>query len=284
MDNKPLVSVVIPTFNSGKTLAKCLESIKNQTYENVKVVVIDSYSKDKTIKIAKKFGAKIVLTAWKLMGARYVGLKESNGVLILMLDSDQILEETAIERSVTMIMDGYDMLCLEEHTYQPKTWIQKLFEADRKLIHKLADVHLDPIEGVLLARFYKRDVLEKAFKDIPKELFPSVVAHDHAFIYYEAYKVSKKVGLLPNAVWHIEPASLVELWKKNYRYGKTTKELVKTGFYQELLKKKVRFRKGAFKSKNLKLALQSYILLLLKGLPYKIGYWIGEGDKNAEQR
>lgn len=270
MENKPLVSVVIPTYNSEKTLAKCLESVKNQTYKNVEIIVVDSYSKDRSVEIARSFDVEVIHTKWKLLGARYIGFKESSGDIIVLLDSDQILEKTAIERSINMLKNGYDMICLEEHTYEAKTWIQRLFEADRKLVHKFTDIHLDPLEGVLLARVYRKEILDKVFKNIPEVLFPIVVAHDHAIIYYEACKISQKVGILPNAIWHIEPSSLWSLIKKNYRYGKSTYDLVKSGYYRGLLLKKVRFRKGALK--DLKLALQTYLLLTLKGIGYYIGY------------
>ncbi|MFH7873662.1 MAG: glycosyltransferase, partial [Candidatus Aenigmatarchaeota archaeon] len=49
---KPLVSIIIPTYNSEKTLAKCLESIKNQSYKNIEIIVVDRFSKDKTAEIA----------------------------------------------------------------------------------------------------------------------------------------------------------------------------------------------------------------------------------------
>ena len=271
MKDEPLVSIIIPTYNSQKTLAKCLESIKNQTYENIEVIVVDSYSRDRTIKIAESFGVRIIQTNWKLLGARYLGFRESYGDVILLLDSDQILERTAIERSVKLLNNGYDMLCMEEHTFESKGWLQKLFKADRKLVHKFADIHLDPLEGVLLARVYRREILDKALKNIPETLFPIVVAHDHAIIYYEAYKLSQRVGIVPNAVWHIEPSSLWSLIKKNYRYGKSAYTLVKSGYYQDLLKKKIRFRKGALK--DWKLGLQSCLLLILKGIGYYTGYF-----------
>jgi len=51
MKDNPLVSVVIPTYNSEKTLAKCLESIKNQTYKNTESVIVDNFSTDKTTEI-----------------------------------------------------------------------------------------------------------------------------------------------------------------------------------------------------------------------------------------
>ena len=206
--------MIIPTKNSEETIETCLKSVGEQTHPNLEVIVVDSYSSDGTKEIAEKFDARIISTADKLLGARYRGLKESSGEYILLLDSDQVLNNTTITRALNII-EEYDMLCLEEHSYKPESWIQYLFAADRRLIHNLAKVHLDPLEGVLLARFYKREVLEKAFIAIPNILMPFVVAHDHAIIYYEAYLVSNRVGLLLNSVWHIEPSSIIELWNKN---------------------------------------------------------------------
>ena len=116
--------------------------------------------------------------------------------------------------------------------------------------------------------------LLKAFENIPKDIVPIVGGQDHAIIYLEAFRVSNKVGFLPNAVYHIEPNSMIQLIKKNYRWGKTSRGFVKMGYYQNLIRKKVRFRKGAIKSNNIRLILQSYMLLILKGIPYKLGYWL----------
>lgn len=55
----PLVSINIATYNSEKTLTKCLDSIKCQTYKNIEIIIMDSYSKDNTLAISRAFGAKI---------------------------------------------------------------------------------------------------------------------------------------------------------------------------------------------------------------------------------
>jgi glycosyltransferase involved in cell wall biosynthesis len=47
-EKKPFVSIIIPTYNSEKILAKCLKSIKKQTYKNIDVIVVDSCSTDST--------------------------------------------------------------------------------------------------------------------------------------------------------------------------------------------------------------------------------------------
>jgi glycosyltransferase involved in cell wall biosynthesis len=274
MKNKYKVSVVIPTYNSEKTIAKCLKSVKLQSYRNTEIIVVDSYSKDRTVEISKTFGVQVIQTQWKLLGSRFIGLTKSKGSLILMLDSDQILKNRNTITHAVKMMKKFDMLVFEEFTYRPHTWIQELFVADRELVHKLSDIHLDPSSGVLLPRMYKKKILEKAFRNIPKVLIPVVIAYDHAMIYFEAFKISNSIGILKNAVWHNEPISLTELWNKNYRYGVNTKEFSKiNSSYQKLLKDKVRFRKGAFNSGNIIQGIQTYLLIILKGIPYKIGYW-----------
>jgi glycosyltransferase involved in cell wall biosynthesis len=52
LEHHPLVSVIIPTFNSEKQLPICLESIKNQTYQNIEIIIADGFSTDKTVEIA----------------------------------------------------------------------------------------------------------------------------------------------------------------------------------------------------------------------------------------
>ena len=56
---KPLVSIIIPTYNSEMTIGKCLESIRNQSYENVEIIIVDSFSGDGTAKLAERYGARI---------------------------------------------------------------------------------------------------------------------------------------------------------------------------------------------------------------------------------
>lgn len=51
---QPKVSIVIPTFNSEKTIKKTLETIINQTYQNIEIIISDNGSTDNTINIIKK--------------------------------------------------------------------------------------------------------------------------------------------------------------------------------------------------------------------------------------
>ncbi len=62
----PLISVIVLTKDSSQTLSSCLKSVRNQSYSNIELIVVDSQSADDTVNIAQKYAAKIVNTDWKL--------------------------------------------------------------------------------------------------------------------------------------------------------------------------------------------------------------------------
>jgi glycosyltransferase involved in cell wall biosynthesis len=71
---RALVSVIVPTRNSEKTIETCLESIRRQTYPNIEIIVIDAYSRDSTRKIAEKYGARIAVSRAYRSEARNIGV------------------------------------------------------------------------------------------------------------------------------------------------------------------------------------------------------------------
>ena len=96
-DDLPSISIVIPTYNSERTLAQCLESIARQDYprEKIEIIVADGGSKDKTLEIAKKFGVdKIIRNPLRTGEAgKAVGVEAAKNEIILLQDSDNILNE-----------------------------------------------------------------------------------------------------------------------------------------------------------------------------------------------
>lgn len=245
--------------------------MKKQTYPDIEIIVVDTNSTDGTVRFCEDNEIKLLKSEWKTLGSRYIGLINCSGNYVLLLDSDQFLEPTVIEQSVSM-MEEYDMLCLEEKTFDPKSILQKLFEADRRLIHDQAELQLDPLYGALAPRFYRKKILEKVFTIIPREILPFAKAAEDSIIYFEASKLSKRVGMVPNAVWHQEPKGLLELWRKNHGYGKSARQLLKTGHYSSLVSKKLRLRDSTRASKE---KILSSILLSIKGPAYLIGFYLG---------
>lgn len=94
--NFPTVSILIPTLNSANVLSCCLESIKNQNYpkNKMEIIVADGGSTDKTLDIAKKYGAKIYINQLKTGEAgKAVAFQHARGELIALIDSDNILPD-----------------------------------------------------------------------------------------------------------------------------------------------------------------------------------------------
>jgi glycosyltransferase involved in cell wall biosynthesis len=271
---QPLISIVIPTRNSSRTLDSCLSSIQNQSYSNIELIIVDSESFDNTLEIAKKYSAKLIKTKYKVLGARFLGLKASKGNYILYLDSDQILVNPYIIEHSLSSFSNYDMLCLEEESYMPHSFLQKLIDADRKLVNSLSTRHLDPLEGVLIPRFYKYSLLECAFKKLAADNMPDIEISEDCLIYYHAYSISSKIGIIRKALMHKDPSSIITYFCKHYMYGKGTGLFVTSHLYQKLSKRNIQFRKGL--SFNLR-SIQSIILALLRNVPFLIGVAVARG-------
>lgn len=100
--NLPLVSVIIPCFNQGHYLVKSIQSVREQTYPNVEIIVINDGSTDETAKIAASFpDIKYVFQENSgLANARNRGISESEGTYVAFLDADDWFYPEAIERNV----------------------------------------------------------------------------------------------------------------------------------------------------------------------------------------
>ncbi len=272
MRNGPLVSITIPSYNSEKMIPFCLEGVAKQTYPNIETLVIDSHSTDRTRDIAASYHARVILCEGKLLATRYLGLKESKGPYVVFVDTDQILEPTAIERAVAMMVD-YDMVVFEAQSYNTEWFIPKLHGASKQIINAgfAKPGAFDPIRGPFLPRFFKREILEKAFAAIPQEMIPGTIHPDHAIIYYESYKVSQRVGGLRNAIYDIEP-DWRKLWKTQYRYGASLRS-IKKSYYGNLLLKKMGF--GPVFGRPLGAGFQTLLLAVIIKVIGWMGYYFG---------
>ncbi|WP_251955184.1 glycosyltransferase family 2 protein [Limosilactobacillus reuteri] len=102
---EPVVSVIVPTYNSERTIEKCIESLLGQTLPNFDIYVIDDGSTDKTFTCLKKFDADhrvhIYTQANKgVSSARNNGLKRVRTKYITFVDSDDFVSPTYLERLV----------------------------------------------------------------------------------------------------------------------------------------------------------------------------------------
>jgi glycosyltransferase involved in cell wall biosynthesis len=106
----PLVSVVVPTRDSGRTIERCLQSIRAQTHPAVELIVVDNFSTDDTFEVATRL-ADLALSAGDERSAqRNLGVAEASGEWILWIDSDMDLPEhivaAMVERALAEEADG----------------------------------------------------------------------------------------------------------------------------------------------------------------------------------
>lgn len=106
------VSVLIPAYNSAKTIIEALESIKNQTYQNWEIILINDGSRDETEEVLRRYlgNTKLPLKYTKQTHHNYFqairhGLKYAHGEIIFVLDADKILfNQNVFYRAVSTIL------------------------------------------------------------------------------------------------------------------------------------------------------------------------------------
>lgn len=105
----PLISVVMPTYNCRKYVGKAIESILNQTYQNIELIIVDGHSNDGTEKILNKYTdidnrIQIVYDEGKGIGAALkLGCELAKGEYIARMDSDDISLPQRLEDELQMI-------------------------------------------------------------------------------------------------------------------------------------------------------------------------------------
>src|SRR6267143_7088888 len=106
MNDKILVSAIIPTYNREAVVTHAVESILNQTYSHIEVIVVDDGSTDGTQERLLKYGSRITVIAQKNAGpaaARNRGIRASRGQLIAFLDSDDLWLPNKLERQISLM-------------------------------------------------------------------------------------------------------------------------------------------------------------------------------------
>jgi glycosyltransferase involved in cell wall biosynthesis len=96
---KPLVTSIIPAFNREEYIAEAIESVLNQTYRNIEIIVIDDGSTDNTSRILSSYNGKIKYFRQPNSGAsaaRNSGISKAAGDFISFLDSDDLWEKNKI--------------------------------------------------------------------------------------------------------------------------------------------------------------------------------------------
>jgi len=263
---KPKISVIIACKNTAKWFERCLISIKNQTFQDFEIIVVDNFSSDDTYEIAKKYADLAMQTGPERSTQFNLGFKHSNGEYIYRIGPDYELELDVLQRCIDKIEQGYDALALHNRSVGKSIWAQ---------VRYLERESYRDSNEIVAVRFMKASV------------FKSVGMFDENLVANEDFDLHKRIVEAGYKWAHVdaienhlgEPENIIEVWNKFYYYGRTIGRYMKKN--QDTSKKHITLFRPSFKKfyfelyKSPKLFVAFHIYFFVKGLAGLCGLLVG---------
>jgi glycosyltransferase involved in cell wall biosynthesis len=217
---RKILSVVLATYNEGKNLASCLDSVKGLADE---IVIVDGTSSDNTVKIAKGYGAKVLIKDNPQMFHinKQKAIDMATGDWILQLDAD----ERVSPKLAAEIKKSINMNDAEIEEYQKNIPNRELFERHQKLIEE-RDSQVGKPNGPYMAFFLPRAnyFLGRFLKsggvypDGVIRLFKKGKAYLPCKDVHEQFVVDGRVGWMQNDLLHYDSPTFKKYIARNRRY------------------------------------------------------------------
>lgn len=224
MMSQPFVSVIVPTYNSSKFLEECLESIKNQTYQNIEIIVVDNNSTDDTKEIARKYTDKVFNKGPERSAQRNFGVSESLGEYVAIIDSDMQLSPQVIEECVRKMNEDTKAVgvVIPEESFGEGFWAQ---------CKKLERSFYVGVEWMEAARFFRKNAYVQAG------------GYDKDMVSGEDWDLSQRIekqgtfGRINELIFHNEgKISLYKTIKKKFYYAQKFSKYVEKSRDEEIMK------------------------------------------------
>ena len=221
-----VVSIIIPTFNCGKTLDRCIHSVLIQSYPNIEIIIINDCSTDNTVEVLKNYREYdniIILHNNKNYGkfvSVNIGIQHSNSKYITILDADDIFHEDKIQQQI-IVFNLFDNCIAVFHNI---------------LINNLDGSKKIRNDGEISVMFKKKEILESIgyfdsnrygcdseFKDRIYKYFDKSRIITINKILYIAFKRYNSLTTSPATGIH---STMRQIYEANYRnWHKNTKKL-----------------------------------------------------------
>ena len=209
LDNKkPLVSVVIPVYNVKQYLAQCLQSVINQTYSALEIILVDDGSSDGSGEACDAYASKdnrikvIHKTNGGLSEARNVGVDRMTGEYLLFVDSDDYIHIEMIQKMMTpIIQKKADLVIAGYKEFRDGTYVEKDIEQSRSACTLTTPEALRRLYGgtqnttIACAKIYKRELFQKY-------RFPVGKLHEDEFLTYKIICDAQRIVYLPDYLYY----------------------------------------------------------------------------------
>lgn len=198
-----LISIVIPIYNTEKYLKRCLDSVINQSYKNIEILLINDGSTDNSLRICERFAKednRIKVFSERNFGvssARNLGINKSNGKYIFFLDSDDWIENRTIEILANAITSDRDLsickyqvieafkktVCKMENNkeYEPLDFLKMIFFYGS---HKIS------YQGFTHNKMFKKEIIEKYNIKFDEKIYYN---EDRLFVFQYILKCNKRI-------------------------------------------------------------------------------------------
>ena len=204
-----LISVIVPIYNVEKYLNKCIESIINQSYSNLEIILVDDGSKDNSGVMCDSYLLKdnrikvIHKENGGLSDARNVGIEKAKGEYIIFIDSDDWIDKKMIETLYNIIKkDNSDIsicdyfLAYSEEIQTQKEDIEIINLSNIEALKKIYDKDLGVCMIVAWNKLYKRNL----FKDDIR--YPYGKIHEDEFTTYKLLYKAKKISYINQKMYY----------------------------------------------------------------------------------
>lgn len=151
-----MISVIVPIYNTGKYLRKCLESLQKQTYKDIEILMIDDGSTDESSEICRIFASSDLRFHYfykkngGVSSARNLGIKLAKGQYITFVDSDDFIDANMYEEMIKHFSDNVSFVACEVYGHK----------SNKRTGYYSPEVFL---KGLLLGKF-SMDVYSKVFR------------------------------------------------------------------------------------------------------------------------
>lgn len=243
MKNKePLISIIVPVYNTEKYIGKCLDSILKQTYKNIEIIIINDGSTDNSENICKQCASKdsrikvFNLKQGGVSNARNTGISKSNGEYIGFVDSDDYISENMYKLLVESIISTKSDISVCNVTRKSSD-LDKLENkgiieyTQEEYLRKYFKINSQTCEYYPVNKLYKREIVDN-------DMFPKKYREgEDTFGVLKTVFKSKKICYIPEKLYFYRmnensvtakysetDLELIDVWDDIVKYTEKTNE------------------------------------------------------------